>query len=157
MKFNLLVGCGVLLAGLAGTCLAADDAPATTAPQILQMQHALRARLEMPSGEYSRYSPADIQKMEQAQDKIFAMLNGVTSLDQLSEVQKVELSNNLDQVKATLLANENNRLICHVEAKLGSHLTEKRCETVAQRQQRARDSQEVMKQFRDVAQTQHGG
>ncbi|MDB6164498.1 MAG: hypothetical protein JWL98_1930 [Xanthomonadaceae bacterium] len=159
MKFHLLVGCGVLLASLAGSSLAADSAaaPATTVPQILQMQHALRAKLETPSGEYSRYSENDIRKMERAQDQIFNILNGVTSLDQLSQVQKVDLSNNLDQVKATLLANEDNRLICHVEPKMGSHLTEKRCETVAQRQQRARDSQEVMKQFRDVVQTQHGG
>lgn len=157
MKLKLLVGCGVLLAGLAGTCLAADDAPATTAPQIVQMQQALRAKLENPTGEYSRFSQSDIQKMEQAQDKIFAMLQGVTSLDQLNEVQKVELSNNLDQVKATLLANENGRMICHVEAKMGSHLTEKRCETVAQRQQRQRDSEELMKQFRDVVQLRNGG
>jgi hypothetical protein len=157
MKLKSLVACGVLLAGLSGACLAADVAPATTVPEILQMQHALRAKLESPKGEYSRFDNDAIRKMELAQDQIFQMLNGVTSLDQLSEVQKVDLSNALDQVKATLLSQEGNRMICHVEPKLGSHLTERRCETVAQRAQRARDSQEVMKQFRDVTQKVSGG
>jgi hypothetical protein len=157
MKLKSLVAYGVLLAGLSGACLAADVAPATTVPEILQMQHALRAKLESPKGEYSRFDNDAIRKMELAQDQIFQMLNGVTSLDQLSEVQKVDLSNALDQVKATLLSQEGNRMICHVEPKLGSHLTERRCETVAQRAQRARDSQEVMKQFRDVTQKVSGG
>ena len=157
MKLKSLVVCGVLLAGLSGACLAADVGPATTVPEILQMQHALRAKLESPSGEYSRFDNAAIRKMEVAQDQIFQMLNGVTSLDQLSEVQKVDLSNALDQVKATLLSQEDNRVICHVEPKLGSHLTERRCETVAQRAQRARDSRETMKQFQDRAQLTNGG
>jgi hypothetical protein len=62
------------------------------------------------------------------------MLDGVSSIDQLNENQKTELSNALDQVKATLLANEDNRVICHIERKIGTNLTSRRCETVAQRQ-----------------------
>jgi len=144
MKLKLLVGCGVLLAGLAGTCLAANDAPATTVPQILQMQHALRAKLESPSGEYSRFDADAIHKMEAAQDRIFAMLNGVTSIDQLNAQQKVDLSNDLDQVKATLLAQEGNRVICHIERKIGTNLTERRCETVASRNKNVEESRAFM-------------
>lgn len=133
MKLQILIGCGILLASLAGVSMA-DDQPATTVPQILQMQHALREKLESPTGEYSRFSEGDIHKMEAAQDKIFHMLDGVSSVDQLNENQKTELSNALDQVKATLLANEDNRVICHIERKIGTNLTSRRCETVAQRQ-----------------------
>jgi hypothetical protein len=156
-RHSIFLGCGLLLASMAGVSVAQDAAPATTVPQILQMQHELRAKLENPSGPYAHYSESDLHKMESAQDRIFTMLNGVTSMNQLSEVQKTDLSNDLDQVKATLLAHEDNRLICHVEPKIGSHLTERRCETVAQRRQRMIDAQETMKQFRDTAQTQHGG
>lgn len=144
MKFKSLVICGALLAGISGACLAADDAPATTVPQILQMQHALRTKLESPSGEYSRFSADQIRKMETAQDKIFRMLDGVSSTDQLNEGQKTELSNALDQVKATLLANEDNRVICHIERKIGTNLTSRRCETVAQRQANADEARRQM-------------
>ncbi len=137
MKLLSLIGCGVLLASMAGTCLANGDEGATTAPEILQMQHALRAKLESPSGEYSRFSESDIRKMEAAQDEVFHILAGVNSIDQLNEGQKTELSNALDQVKATLLANENNRVICKIERKTGTNLTSRRCETVAQREANA--------------------
>jgi hypothetical protein len=143
-RHSILLGCGLLLASLAGTCFADDTAPATTAPQILQMQHALRAKLETPSGEYSRFSESDIRKMEAAQDRIFHILDGKTSIDQLNEGQKTDLSNALDQVKATLLANEDNRVICKIERKTGTNLTSRRCETVAQRKANSDEARRMM-------------
>jgi hypothetical protein len=130
--------CGMVLVSATGACLAAaDTAPAANAPQsvadILQFQHALRDKLEARTGEYSKFDDSSVRRMETAQDQVFHMLTGVTSLSQLSEGQKIDLSNALDQVKATLLANENNRLICHSERKTGSNMIERHCETVAQR------------------------
>jgi hypothetical protein len=144
MKLLSIIGCGVLLAGFAGACLADADQGATTVPEILQMQHALRAKLESPTGEYSRFSESDIRKMEAAQDQVFHMLSGVTSIDQLNDAQKTELSNALDQVKATLLANENSRVICKIERKTGTNLTSRRCETVAQRAANAAEARRQM-------------
>ena len=69
------------------------------------------------------------------------MLKGVSSLDQLTPYQKTDLSNSLDEIKATLLANEGNRQICHRERKTGSNLIALRCETVADREAHARESQ----------------
>ena len=146
MKLLSLIGCGVLLAGMAGTCLANGDEGATTVPQILQMQHALRAKLETPSGEYSRYSESDIRKMEAAQDNVFHILDGVTSIDQLNAGQRTDLSNSLDQVKATLLANEKSRVICKIERKTGTNLTSRRCETVAQREANALEARRQIDQ-----------
>jgi hypothetical protein len=146
MKLLSLIGCGVLLVGMAGSCLANGDEAATTVPQILQMQHALRTKLESPSGEYSRFSESDIRKMEAAQDSVFRILDGVTSVDQLNEGQKTELSNALDQVKATLLANENARVICKIERKTGTNLTSRRCETVAQREANMREARRQIDQ-----------
>ncbi len=130
--------CGIVLASATGTCLAAaDTAPAANAPQsvaeILQFQHALRAKLEARDGEYSKFDESAVHRMESAQDQVFHMLNGVSSLSQLTQDQKINLSNALDQVKATLLANEDNRVICHRERKTGTNLLERHCETVAQR------------------------
>ncbi len=130
--------CGIVLASATGACLAAaDTAPAANAPQsvadILQFQHALRDKLESRSGEYSKLDDSSVHRMEASQDQVFHMLTGVSSLSQLTDDQKIILSNALDQIKATLLANDDNRLICHSERKTGTNLSTRVCETVAQR------------------------
>jgi len=137
--------------------LAQDSGGDTTVPQILQTQHALRTKLDNPTGEYSRFSPDDLSKMRHAQDRIFQMLDGVTSLDQLKEDQKIALSNELDQVKATLTNNEGNRLICYRERRIGTNLLEKRCETVDEREARAHDSQQQMQDMAREVQNRSGG
>jgi hypothetical protein len=144
MKLKSLLVCGALLAGLSGFCLAAPDDGARTVPEILQMQHQIRTKLESRTGEYSRFDASQILKMETAQDTVFRLLDGVTSLDQLNETQRIEVSNALDQVKATLLANEGSRVICHMERKTGTNLTTRQCRTVAGRQADQEEAQRRM-------------
>ena len=133
-----------LLAVCAAPVWAQDDGVDDTVPEILHTQHALRTKLDNPTGEYSRFSAGDLNTMRHAQDKIFQMLDGVSSLDQLKEDQKIALSNELEQVKATLTQNEGNRLICYRERRIGTNLLEKRCETVAEREAHYRESQMQM-------------
>jgi hypothetical protein len=133
----------------------AQDAPQTVS-EILQFQKNLRSKLDNPTGEYSRFSEADIAKMKRAQDNVFVMLSGVDSLDQLNLDQKTNLSNSLDVIKATLLSDEGDRLICHRERKIGTNIVAKRCETVAERNQHAKESQEQMRQMAPTVQTKSG-
>ena len=140
----------------AGTEMQSQDAP-QTASEILQFQKELRTKLDNPTGEYSRFSEADVAKMKRAQDNVFSVLSGVDSLDQLSLDQKTSLSNSLDVIKATLLSDEDNRLICHRERKIGTNLVAKRCETVAERNARAKEAQEQMRQMAPTVQTRGGG
>ena len=144
MKLSSLLGCGVLLATLAGPSLAGGEQAAATVPEILQVQHALRTKLENPVGEYARFDKDAIHRMETAQDRVFQLLGGVTSLDQLNDQQKNDLSNSLQLIKATLLANQGDRVICHMESKTGTHLTERRCETVANRDKNSAEAQKYM-------------
>jgi len=143
----------VALACASGAVFAADTPPApmpataATAPQapetvasILATQHGLRERLEKHTGEYARFDDNAIRKMQRAQDRIFQMLSGVSSLEQLNPAQRVDLSNALDEVKAVLLANENQRMICHLERRTGSNMITRRCETVEQREANAREA-----------------
>jgi hypothetical protein len=134
---------------------AQDQQPQTVA-EILHFQKDLRSKLDSPTGEYSRYSEADIAKMKRAQDSVFSMLSGVDSLDQLNLDQKTSLSNSLDVIKATLLSDEGNRLICHRERKIGTNIVSKRCETVAERNARAKAAQEQMREMAPTVQTKSG-
>lgn len=136
---------GIVLALSAGMAMAAEPTTQTqSVGEILQVQHDLRAKLDHPNGEYSRFSQDAISRMQRAQDKVFSMLNGVESLDELNLDQKTDLSNALDEVKAILLANEQNRMICHRERKTGTNLLQRHCETVAQREANVRDVNRAM-------------
>jgi hypothetical protein len=149
---------GVMLAVSMGIASAAEpvEQPQTVA-EILQFQHALRDKLDRPSGEYSRFDEGQITRMKRAQDNVFHLLSGVNSLDELDENKKIEVSNSLDQVKAILLANEGNRLICYRERKTGTNLLTKRCETYAEREAHARDSERAMRDISRIMQTTNGG
>jgi hypothetical protein len=147
----------VLLAFAAGPAFAADDGVDDTVPEILNTQHMLRTKLDQPSGEYSRFSQSDLSRMRRAQDKVFRMLDGVSSLDELNVGQRTELSNALDEIKATLASNSDSRLICRRERRIGTNLVEKRCETMAEREARARDSQQQMQDIARTVQTISGG
>jgi hypothetical protein len=153
----LALALGVSLALSAGAAFAQAPEQPQTVSEILQFQHALRGKLDQPNGEYSRFDEGQIARMKHAQDNVFRMLSDVKSLDDLSENQKIEVSNSLDEVKAILLANEGNRLICYRERKTGTNLLTKRCETYADREAHARDSERAMRDMSRTMQTTNGG
>lgn len=153
----LALALGVSLALSAGAAFAQAPEQPQTVSEILQFQHALRGKLDQPSGEYSRFDEGQIARMKRAQDNVFRMLSGVNSLNDLSENEKIEVSNSLDQVKAILLANEGNRLICYRERKTGTNLLTKRCETYAEREAHARESERAMSDMSRSMQTTNGG
>jgi hypothetical protein len=148
---------GVMLAVSMGIASAAEPAQPQTVSEILQFQHALREKIDKPSGEYSRFDEGQIARMKRAQDNVFRMLSRVNSLDDLNENQKIEVSNSLDEIKAILLANEGNRLICYRERKTGTNLLTKRCETYAEREAHARESERAMSDLSRSIQTANGG
>lgn len=157
MKTAFLTSLAVGLLLAAGAVRA--DGAAQTPAEILRFQHALRAKLDNPTGEYSRFSTDALMRMKRAQDKVFTMLDGVKSMDELSEDKKIELSNSLDELKSILLANEGSRLICRRETKIGTNISTKRCETVADRAARSEESQRAMSEMsvQSSSQKEHGG
>lgn len=141
-KFSLALALSAALLVAAPVAMATE---VTQTPQeIVSFQRDLRSKLDMPTGDYKRFSQEQLETMKHAQDRVFSMLDGVTSLDQLNQNQRIELSNALDQIKSTLLAKEDNRLVCHLERKIGSNLMERRCETVASRRQRQQEAEMML-------------
>ena len=125
----LALALGVSMVLCAGATFAQEPSQPQTVSEILQFQHALRAKLDAPTGEYSNFDEDALARMKRAQDNVFHMFAGVTSLDQLNAEQKINVSNSLDEIKSILLANDGNRLICHRERKTGTNLVSRRCET----------------------------
>lgn len=123
-----------ILGALLGPLAAGAQPVADTVQSILQSQHTLRDRIDQRGGEYSRYSETALDHIRRQQDRVFFILGGKASLDDLNYGQKMDLSNALDDIKATLAENADNRLICHPERQTGSNLIKRVCLTAAERQ-----------------------
>ncbi|KAB8192511.1 hypothetical protein [Marilutibacter maris] len=100
--------------------------------QILKQQHEIRRESEVSTGEYARFGSRALGRMHSAQDRIFDLLDDVSTVDQLGPDQKVELFNALEEVKAVISENEDNRQECWRERKVGTTLRTTRCATIAE-------------------------
>lgn len=103
--------------------------------QILNQQRDIRSESEGSTGAYSRFDREALGRMHAAQDRIFALLDGVSSVEQLDDRQQIELFNAIEEVKAILLDNDADRQTCWRERKIGSNRPQTRCATVAELQQ----------------------
>lgn len=121
--------------------LASASFTATDTRRILTEQKDIRAESEQPMGKYSRFNDAARARLHRAQDTIFAILSEDKALEQLRKDQQVELMNAIEEVKAVLAENENDKLECWRERKTGTTMKVTRCETVAQRERIMKDAQ----------------
>jgi len=112
---------------------AANFGTPPNAGEIMREQRAIREQTENSTGRYSRFKPEAVAQLTRAQEKIFRLLDGKQTVEHLNMHQKVELFNALEEVKAVLNDNEQDRLICRREHKVGTTIRETRCATVAQR------------------------
>lgn len=129
MKLSVVVV--LLLCSLVPPALASAD----KVVQILAQQREIRSESESSTGAYSRFARDALTRMHAAQDRIFALLDGVASVDQLKPDQQVELFNAIEEVKAILVDNDADRQKCWREHKLGTTMKQTRCATVAELQQ----------------------
>lgn len=125
-KSTLFFGAVVLLAP------ALALARADKVGQILEQQRYIQEQTEKSTGDYARFNPEARQRIESAQTQIFDLLDGVTSVDQLPGSEQAELFNALEEVKAVLTENEDDRQECWREHKVGTNMKETRCATVAE-------------------------
>ena len=125
-----------IVALLVALCVALPAAAsADKVVQILSQQREIRSQSESSTGAYSRFDREALDRMHAAQDRIFVLLDGVSSLDQLNANEQVELFNSIEVVKAVISGNEADQQKCWREHKLGSTIPKTRCATLAEIQQ----------------------
>jgi hypothetical protein len=100
---------------------------------IRQQQREIREQSEVATGKYVRFEEAELARMHRAQDRIFKLLDGVDELERLAPDQRAELFNALEEVKAIIAQNEDDRQICQREHKVGTNRKVIICETMAER------------------------
>ncbi|MCK7595585.1 hypothetical protein [Pseudomarimonas salicorniae] len=88
------------------------------------------------------------QEVLDALDRMSARLSGVSSIDQLSEPDKVAVFNDQELINTLLSdAAADSRLVCTREKTLGSNMRSNTCLTVAERRRRQEQSQEQMRRL----------
>ncbi len=112
---------------------------------------AQRARIEADLSDgktYAEISPADRARVRESLARIAAQLNGVSSVDELSEPARVAVFNDQEVINTVLTrAAADSRVLCERVEKLGSHRRTTQCETVAERRRRSQQDRENLQQL----------
>lgn len=139
---------------------AASSTSSTTkmAPQISNMSReevlAYHVKLEkdLDTKAYQHIKDRDRETINASQSHIRSILDKVTTLEQLSEDQRLAVFNEHEKIGALLNSRESERLVCEKVYKTGSHRPEVQCQTVAQRDS---DRQAAQKAMLDTSKQAH--
>ena len=100
---------------------------------IRHQQQEIREQSEIATGKYVRFEASELARLHGAQDRIFKLINGVDEIERLAPDQRADLFNALEEVKAIIAQNEEDRQVCQREHKVGTNRKVIVCETVAER------------------------
>ena len=112
---------------------------------------AQRAQIEQDLADgktYAEITQSDRTKVRESLHRISGMLEGVESIDALSDEARVRVFNDQEQINQILtMAEADSRLVCTSEAKTGSRRKVTTCETVAERNRRRELDQENQREM----------
>lgn len=127
------------LLALAGVAHAASTPSVQIAPDKFADSRQSIEKALRDTERFSELTRSQREDLKAALDRMERLLSGVSSVDQLSEKDKVTLFNDQELINNTLSnAAEDSRLVCKREKKVGSNRAITQCMTVAERR-RARD------------------
>lgn len=87
-------------------------------------------RQEMDDGQYSGVSPSDRKTVEGDLRRIIHLLKKHDDPSRLSRTDQVRLVNAQERINAILTGSDANRLVCKLEASVGTRMKTKRCLTM---------------------------
>lgn len=91
---------------------------------------AVEIRNEMRDGRYSHLTERDRAAVDSNLNRVTRLLNKRDELSQLSNRDQVELVNAQERINAVLTENDPDRIVCKLEAKVGTRMKTKNCLTV---------------------------
>lgn len=144
--FALLLACSMLPAH-------AGQAEGTTSnpKAIVADQQRLQRELAEGAQRYSELSSRDRRQIADDQARVFELLAGKESLDELPKDARIEAFNALQSINAILAKAEEKRMVCKSERSTGSNLSRTRCRSVGQmREEREAANRTLMSQDRPI-------
>lgn len=128
-----LIGFCFAVMVLFGNAVQASSAP-TSFEAIMQDQRLVEA--EFSRGDYPDLTPRSKRLLKSAQDKIFSIAEGKSSVDEMSPDDQVRFKNAVEQVNAILTgrrSGEENKEVCWRERQVGSQVMKTVCGTEKER------------------------
>lgn len=102
---------------------------------ILSEQKQLQQDVAAGKGGLARLTPKEKEALATAQARVFVLLEGKSTIDELPMDQRVEAFNALESIKAIVSAKPKDQTICRRERVLGSHRAVTSCRTAEEREQ----------------------
>lgn len=130
----------------------ASGASATAEPVVSVIEGSFAAQVRaikksLADGKtYAEMSRVERGEVHSLLDRMADRLEGVDSVDELSEQSRLDLFNEQERVNAMLVKGyADSRVVCAKRGRTGSHMRENNCQTVAERRRRAEEDQENMR------------
>ncbi len=109
-------------------------------PQLIEM---IRFEIQ-PGGRWEYVPKRDRPKLEEKLAEMERVIGDRSSIDELSDDDRIRLFNAQEHANAILTQHDGRRLICERHTPTGSHRPEKRCMTLAERERATADSRRFM-------------
>lgn len=141
MRFFALAAV-VLSMALVSTATFAADRQSLKLEHIREQQSRLRVEVRAAKGAFKDMTPADRDALLGKQERVLTLLQGKHDAENLSEIERLEVVNLLEEIKAAIAKAENERKVCKRTKMVGSNLPQVVCMTAAQQreqQERARN------------------
>lgn len=123
----------------------ANNGDLATVPEFLEYLAEVREATE--AGEPRKLSRREQRLFDSADRDIRSLLEGKSSIDELSEEEAVALYNSQEQIQGVLLGAEDTRAICRRQSQAGTHFRQTRCVSAATRAEQQEAAQELLRRF----------
>lgn len=99
---------------------------------IVEQQSQIRSDVLAGQGRYKNMSPSKRADLLAKQAGLMAIISGKSSVDELSDSQRMNAFNTLEWIQAAINNEEDERLVCHRERTIGSQRVTRVCRTAAE-------------------------
>lgn len=138
---------------------AAASAPVVSAIHTKSDFDAVHAAVEQQmraGGRYGSVDPASRATVDGRFQDMAALFEQYDSTDKMGPTAMARINDDQNAINAALAAHDGNRLICHNETPVGSHLPTRVCRTLSQIQNDEHDAQQTMR-IESMRPSQFGG
>lgn len=119
------------------------------------VQAAINQQMQ-PGGRFSSVDPTGRATVNGRFQDMAALFEQYGSVDKMNPAAMARLDSDQNAINGVLASRDGNRLICHDETPVGSHLPKRVCRTLSEIQNQQNNAQQMMRQ-NSMRQSQIGG
>jgi hypothetical protein len=107
-------------------------------------------KLMQPGGRYASVDPAGRATVNGRFQDMSALFAQYGTIDKMAPAAKERVDSDQNAINAVLAAHDGNRLVCHNEMPVGSHLPKRVCRTLTEIQNEQKNSQQLIRRMNSI-------